>query len=331
MQLKYSFKKELAQFFRTFRFWGIIIVMFSFALSNPLMFKFTASMLDVMGVGGDTSDYSQSDGDGSQTAPSHGTDIFAGLTLDVAANGDTTVTPPHNSEDPMASIEAALGDMGMGEVADMYSDAGLMFAATVTTFSAGPILVIMLLLMSAAGGEQKKRAMIVPMCSGLRYKSYLLPKFVIYPLTVFAITFVSACTAGLLCNALFPNNKVTAAILLLSALLASIYNAFIVSVYLSLGLCTSKPGVMTALLYVGQMLLQTLLNGFGLTDYHPFALLNYIGGEMVAEDFSLAEKTPAIIVSAVLSIVISVMMYFLALTVLNAKKINNQAANEPEF
>ncbi|MGN0679371.1 MAG: hypothetical protein ACI4JS_06895, partial [Oscillospiraceae bacterium] len=59
--------------------------------------------------------------------------------------------------------------------------------------------------------------------------------------------------------------------------------------------------------------------------------LNYVGGEMVMEDFSLAEKAPAIIVSAAIAIVISVLMYFLALGVLGAKKTDNQAEKEPEF
>jgi len=328
MQLKYSFKKEMAQFFRTFRFLGVIIVIFSFALSNPLLFKFTSAMLDVMSTG--IEDMTGGGSGDTQSVP-HQTDIFAGLTLSANQNGELDIQAPHNPEDPMASLEAALGDMGMDNMLDIYKDAGLMFSTTITTFAAGPVLVIMLLLMSAAGGEQKKRAMIVPMCSGLKYKSYLLPKFTIYPLTVFASTFLSSMVAGALCNAMFPNNKITGGIMLLSSLLIAIYNGFIISVYLALGLCTSKPGVMTALLYVGQMLLQTLLNGFGLRDYHPFALLNYIGGEMVMEGYSLAENAPAIIVSAALAVVIAVLMYFLTLAVLGAKKIDNQAANEPEF
>ncbi len=350
MQLKYSFKKEMMQFLRTFRLAAVILVMFSFALAYPLLFKFTSSVLDVMGSGledvmggesGGNSDSSpENENSGSQSKPANPTDIFGEIVLsignnannaDSAQNNASDIQPPQNSEDPMASLESMLGGMGMDAVADMYKDAGLMFATTVTTFSAGPILVIMLLLMSAAGGEQKKRAMIVPMCSGLQYKSYLIPKFTIYPTTVFAATFLAAMTAGLLCNVMFPNNKISGTIMLLTSVLAAIYNGFIISVYLSLGLCTSKPGIMTASLYVGQMLLQSLLNGFGLRDYHPFALLNYIGGEMVMEDFDLAEKAVPIIVSSAIAIAVAVLMYFLALGVLGAKKTDNQAEKEPEF
>lgn len=338
MQLKYSFKKEKMQFFRTFRFLAVVIVMFSFALGNPLMFKFTSTMLDMMAPELSESDtLTSGESKLEQSKPENVTDIFGVILSETAAAVDSdavegfTVKAPSNPEDPMDSLNAMLGEMGMNDMLDLYKDAGIMFSTTITTFAAGPILVIMLLLMSAAGGEQKKRAMIVPMCSGLQYKSYLLPKFVIYPTTVFATTFAAAVVSGLLCNMMFENNKVTVGIILLSSLLIAIYNSFIISVYLSLGLCTSKPGVMAALLYVGQMILQTLLSGIGLRDYHPFALLNYVGGEMVMEDFSLAEKAPAIIVSAAISIVISVLMYFLALGVLGAKKTDNQAEKEPEF
>lgn len=342
MQLKYSFKKESMHFFRTFRFLAVVIVMFSFALGNPLMFKFCDTVLSAMDFAPSESEESGvQSGDGNeQSVPDDLTEIFGEIALNVGSSDSLNTGSTRTSsasaastvpEDPMASFNDILGEIGMDEVLELYSDAGIMFSSTISTFSDGGLLVIMLLLMSAAGGEQKKRAMIVPMCSGLKYKSYLLPKFTIYPLTTFATTFLASMAAGGLCNVLFPNNHVSFGIMLLSSLLLSIYNAFIISVYLSLGLCTSKPGVMAPLLYVGQMLLSNLLSGMGLTDYHPFALLNYVGGEMVMEDFSLAERAPAIIVSAAIAIVIAVLMYFLALGVLGAKKTDNQAEKEPEF
>ncbi|MGN0682324.1 MAG: hypothetical protein ACI4JY_01495 [Oscillospiraceae bacterium] len=342
MQLKYSFKKELAQFFRTFRFLAVVLVVFSFAVANPLMFKFTDTMLKAMNMTGsdDTStsdsaspDSSTSTPDNTSSTPDNLTDIFGGMTLDITDDKSETNASvlSANPEDPMASLEAALGDIGMEDMFSMYSDAGLMFATSISTFSGGPLLVIMLLLLSAAGGEQKKRAMIVPMCSGLQYKSYLLPKFVIYPLTVFATVFLASMTAGGLCNLMFPNNHVSLGIMLLSSVLNAIYMVFILCIFLSLGLCSSKPGVMAAVVYVGQLLVSSLLNGIGLTDYQPFALLNAIGGGMVMGDFSLAEKAPSIIVSALIAIVVCVLMYFLALGVLGAKKTDNQAEKEPEF
>ncbi|MGN1110622.1 MAG: hypothetical protein ACI4QY_03140 [Oscillospiraceae bacterium] len=335
MQLKYSFKKERMQFFRTFRFLAVVLVVFSFAIANPLMFKFTDTMLKAMNMTG-SDDASVSDSaspDNSESKPDNLTDIFGAITLAVDANGksDNSTNLSVNPENPMSSLEAALGDMGMEDMFSMYSDAGLMFATSISTFSGGPLLVIMLLLLSAAGGEQKKRAMIVPMCSGLQYKSYLLPKFVIYPLTVFATVFLASMTAGGLCNLMFENNHISLGIIALSSLLNAIYIVFILCIFLSLGLCSSKPGVMAAVVYVGQLLVSSLLNGIGLTDYQPFALLNAIGGGMVMGDFSLAEKAPSIIVSALIAIAVCVLMYFLALGVLGAKKTDNQAEKEPEF
>ena len=286
MQLKYSFKKEWSHFMRTFRFWGVIIAIFSFALSNPLMFSFTGQVLNQMGGG--AAAFSQT--------PETG-DLF--------------------------------GDIDFSEVAGMYSDAGMMFSSTLVSFATNALLITMLILMSAAGGEQKKRAMIVPMCSGLEYKNYLLPKFIIYPTVVFVTSLLAGMTAGGLCNALFDENRVSAGMVVLMALLMAVYMAFATTVYLSLGLCTSRPGIMVVAVFVGQMVLESLLGGFGLSDYHPFALLNYAGGSLL--DTEPGEKTAAVAVSVGLSVVIAVMMYFLALGVLGAKKINNREEKAPEF
>ena len=50
MQIKYGFKKEWLLSLRTFRLFGIIITMFSFALADPLMYKLLAVMMDYMGT-----------------------------------------------------------------------------------------------------------------------------------------------------------------------------------------------------------------------------------------------------------------------------------------
>ena len=292
MQLKYSFKKEWAQFFRTFRFWGVVIAIFAFALSNPIMFRFTGLVMDqVSGLDG------------------------AVISQQTPETGDT--------------IGDLFGGVDIGEVLDMYSDAEKMYSVTLVDFASTGLLIVLLVLMSAAGGEQKKRAMIVPMCSGLQYKNYLLPKFVIYPAVIFAVSFVAGLAAGGACNALFPVNHVSGGMILLNSLLISVYMAFVVCVFISLGLCTSRPGVMAPIVFLGQLFIQSLLSGFGISDYHPFALLDYVGGSLVGVDIS--EKTAAIAVSVGLSVVIAVMMYFLALGVLGAKKINNQEEKAPEF
>lgn len=290
MQLKYCFKKESAFLTRTGRLIGIIAALLFFAITNPLLFKFTGTVLEQV-----------------QDIPQTS---FAAVTQTPSGGG-----------------------MGIdySEITSLYSDSGMMFGVTMASVCSSSLLIIMILLMPAAGGEQKKRTMIVPQCSGLKISNYLTAKFVIYPLTVFALTFLSGMLSGLLCNALFPNNTIDGGIMLLAALLAGIYMIFVTCVYISLGTCTSHPGIMSAAVYVGTVLLQSLLEGMGLSQFNPFTLLTLVSGGMFTEDFDLSENVANIAVSVGISLLISVLMYFLALGVLNAKKINNQEEIKPEF
>lgn len=296
MQLKYSFKKEWSHFFRTLRFWGVIAAILGFAVSNPLMFKFVAVLMNEVMPG---------------ISESSDSDILNQASI---------------------NLSNQIGGIDISDALSMYSDAGLMFSVSLASFATYGLLIIMLLLMSAAGGEQKKRAMIVPLCSGLEYKNYLIPKFIIYPLFTFAVSFVSALIAGGLCNSMFEDNKITAGKLLLTALDMSVYMMFIVCIFLSLGLCTSRPGLLVPSIFLGQMLIESLLNSLGLLRYHPFALLSYVdSGIITSSEYPFEDELPSFITAIVLSVVISVMMYFLALGVLKAKKINNQKDIEPEF
>lgn len=300
MQLKYSFKKEWAHFFRTGRIFGVIAAIISFALTNPILYRMAGFMMEMV---------NESTGTG-QDNP-----------LPTAAVSTSGMS---------GDLGEIFGGIGMEEIMSVYSDAGMIFTTSIASFAGMSVLIVMLLLLSAAGGEQKKRAMIVPMCSGLDYKYYLIPKFVIYPLTVFITTAVSVPIAGALCNALFPNNKVSGVVLLLCTLMYAVYTAFLTSVFLSVGLCTSRPGVTTVIIYFGQSFLQMIFSGMGLVDFNPFTLIT-LPNYMVMEDFDLSAKLPSIIVGMALSIVIAVLMYFLALGVLNAKKIDNTEDERPEF
>lgn len=297
MQLKHCFKKELSQFMRTFRFYALIIIFFAMFMSYPALFGFAGSVLN--------KDFTES--------PS--TEQAASVSLG---------TVETSSNDIMSEID-------MDAMIEMYSDAGLMFGTTVVMTLPSCVLVAMLLFMSAAGGEQKKRAMIVPLSSGLKFKNYLIPKFTIYPLFSFIVTFLCTTFAGVACNIIFPNNHVKIENMLVAALLAGIYVTFIITVHLSLGLCTSRPGIMTAAIYVGSSIVQSLLQGFGITEYHPFAISSMISDMLMMPEYSFADNMMNIIVTIVISIVVCIVMFFLALGVLNAKKINNREEIKPEF
>lgn len=296
-QLKYSFKKENAQFFRTFKFWGIVLAIFGFAVFNPLTYKLSGM-------------------------------LFSQLNSNQQAmTAAVQVSDVSDSESPMDDL---LGGMGIGDMAAMYSSAESTFSLSLVNFTMYSLLIVLLVMMPVAGGEQKKRAMIVPQCSGLKFKNYLIPKFVIYPLWVFALTFLGGLTAGGLCNALADEGNVSFGMMAFGSLLMAVYISFIVTVYLSLGLCTSRPGVMAGAVFIGQMILQTMLESMGLGDYQPFTTVTVVSG-MFAPGYDLDEKMPSILVSVGLSVVIGVLMFVLALGVLNAKKIDNTQEEKPAF
>lgn len=297
-QLRYSFKKESAQFFRTFKFLGFILAIFGFAIANPPLYKMSGILF-------------------SQLNSNQQTNTMTAAVTTQLSNGDNT-------------IGDMLGGMDINDMASIYSNANSTYALSLYSFSNYSLLVILLVMMSTAGGEQKKRAMIVPQCCGLKTGNYLIPKFVIYPLSAFALTFLGGLTAGGLCNALFDTGKVSFGMMMLGSLFISVYIAFIVTLFLSLGICTSRAGLMVGAVFLGQMFLQNMLEAMGLSDYQPFSLVT-VTSQMFNEGYDLSEKTASILVAIGLAIVISVLMFVLAVAVLNAKKIDNQEEVKPEF
>lgn len=289
-QIKAGFKKEWLQYMRTFRFWGVLIAILSFGIADPLMYKSIAVMMSYM------------------------PDMLSASLIPAAAS--------------MAG-EMAGGDV-FEQMTALYNNAGIIYSVTLSGICTGATLVCMLILMSPAGGERKKRATIIPAASGLDYFNYLLPKYVIYPCTIFAASFVAAVAGGFLCKAMFTEGVFSVGTIMLASLLAAVYCVFIIAVYITLGVCTSRPGIATVSVYFGANITQVLLQGFELSQYNPFTLLFLVTGDMFSEEFVLADNIASIAVAIVLSIVISVLLFFLASTVLKANKINNQE-DRPEF
>lgn len=294
-QLKYSFKKESALFFRRYHLLAMVLAIFGFAIANPLMCKAMNTMVKIANE---------------MHSPTQ--------TAQIAASPDGFVR--------------TAGAAGLDGMMGMFRSAAVAFSYSLIQFATYSLLIIMLAIRSAAGGEQKKRAMIVPLCSGLQNKDYLIPKFVIYPLATFVLTFLGGLTAGGLCNALFELDRVSFGMVAFGALIIAVYIAFIVTVYLSLGICTSRPGLMVGAVFLGQMFLQSFLDAMHLSDYQPFTLLSAAGSIFTAgEDFDLSRKLPSIYTAMGLCVVIGVLMFFLALGVLNAKRIDNTEEDKPAF
>ena len=218
--------------------------------------------------------------------------------------------------------------LGVDEMMLQYTS-GLVFGAALSDLCNTALLVILLLLMSPFGGEQKKRATLIPSCSGLDNKFYLVPKFVLYTSIIFVSCFAAGILAGLICNSMFVQ-PVGFGTILLGSLMCAVYLCFVLNIYMSLGLCTSRPGIMTIIVYFGHSLINAILMNMELSRFNPFTLYNVFSTQMYSADFSLKDEAVSIIVGAVLAVVISVVMYFLTLAVLRNKRINNQE-DKPEF
>lgn len=291
-QLKHSFKKESAQFFRGFKPLWIVLAIFCFALAYPVLFKTAGAFLSEMSKA---------------EAPEVGT---AALQIETAS----------------------ISDAGAGAITAIPASATAVFSMSLVSLATYSLLIIMLIMMKPAGGEQKKRAMIVPLCCGLQYKNYLIPKFVIYPLSVFAVTFLGGLASGGLCGSLFKNDALSAETIALAAFMMAVYMAFVITVYLALGLCSSRPGVMVGVVFLGQLFLPSLFAMLGLNDYQPFALINLLSvlSNPGAGDI-LSENRTNILISSVIALAIGVLLFFVTLAVLNGKRVDNQQENKPEF
>ncbi len=235
--------------------------------------------------------------------------------------------------DGISTTQAAVADTGaldIGEVASVFNNAGVVFSMTMAEFCSTSTLIFMLILMSPCGGEQKKRATIIPSCTGLGTLEYLIPKYIIYPAAIFVVTLASCMMAGGICNLMFTDGAIDAGMMFLAAVLCAVYLTFILVVYMSIGLCTSRPGVVTVFMYIGVSIVQIFLNQLGLTKFHPLTLRSLVTGEMFTESFVLADEVGSMAVGTVLSVVIGVMMFVLTYAVQKGTKINNQV-DKPEF
>lgn len=234
----------------------------------------------------------------------------------------------------LQSMVSMMEEMGydfedVGTIYNELMNAPMIYGMSMANICSSLLLVMMLILMSPAGGEQKKRATIIPQTSGLEYSGYLVPKFVLYPVSAFIGAFAAACVSGALCNLLFTE-PIPFEMILLGAVCAGLFNAFIIAVYFAIGLCTSHPGIAAASVYIGISLVQIILNALQLDDFNPFTLLNLASGGLYAEDFEINENIVNISVSIALTLLIGGLMYLLTYAVLKAKKINNRE-DKPEF
>ena len=186
------------------------------------------------------------------------------------------------------------------------------------------LLILSLVIMYAAGGELKKRSMIIPQNAGLTPKLYLLPKFVLYPIFGALLTFLGVFLSWVFSFALYTEVNVGFGQALLAALLAAVFQMFLISLYLTLGLCTAKAGLSVAVVYGGNVILSTLFTSLGADKFHPFTLTSQAQDIIMYDVIDHANLWGSIAITVLLI----ALCYLITLFVISAKRVDNRGVEE---
>ena len=290
--LKEGIKKEMMFFTRSFRMWGVLMAAVLFALVAPLLIKLSFVMLDSLDTIMNESGYSE-DVEYSSGGLEFGLDFSGG--------------------DMNADAEAQMGKFGaISALGDLTSTL---------------MLVFMLVIMYAAGGELKKRSMIIPQNAGLSSKLYILPKFIIYPISAAIFAFCGIWIGFGVSTLVFPGVQVKILGVLEAAFAAGIYDAFIMVLYLTLGLCTAKAGIATVIMYGGSTILSALFSSLGADKFHPFTLILQAQSAVMEESFDAVNYWG----SMGITVLIMVLCYFVTLFVISARRIDNRGREEMQL
>lgn len=309
MQIKAGIRKELYMSIRTFKLAGIIIAVAALCILDPLIYKalfWAASFADKV----NSNLSNQSELPASQSA-----ELSNGATLSFSLD---TQTEPVSTQSDFSSITQTLMNTECTEL-------GVMMA--LTDIASTGLLVLLLLLMSTAGGELKKRAVIIPNTAGLTPFNYILPKFILYPAFIFVLTILGGFESYGVSSIIF-GTKADPLAVLIGSLLIGLFMAFLVTVHLTLGICTARPGISTAILYILSSFLPLVLSGFNCNKFNPFALSGMMNGVLNASVSGAAvtdalSDTVNVVVSIAITLVLMVVLFFITLITLNARKINN--------
>ena len=230
-----------------------------------------------------------------------------------------------------ANADDIIGGMGLGAIGDMFTDEDIMaklgVVSSVGDLTNTLLLIFMLVTMYSAGGELKKRSMIIPQNAGLTPKLYLLPKFLVFPVTAALLAFLGVWVSFGITSLMFKGMTVTAGQLALVALLAAVFNAFMITLYFTLGICTKKAGLSVVIMYGGNVIFTTLFNALGADKFHPFTLTTQCQNIITQGEIDSANLWGSIGISLLLML----LCYFVTLFVVSAKKIDNRGVEEMEL
>lgn len=294
--LKTGLKKEMMFLGRTGKLAGIIIAMLVFAFLDGLMLKATGAMMSSMS----TTMQQQVDSIAENSENSEEINEIKDIT-----NSMSTMTSMFDSMNAPTILYSTIADIsGLG------------------------MLITLLVIKSACGGEQKKRSIIIPRCAGLTPKMYILPKFILYPLMVFVLSVIAVFIAGGMSQLLFEGS-ILFENMLVAGVTLGVYLAFVMTVMLTLGISTEKPGISVIIVLVAINIIPSLLSAYRVDRFNPFALPTLVSEAVMSENGAFASMDMLNFwVSVGTTLIISVILYFVTLLALNSREVRNEG-NEP--
>ena len=290
--LKTGLKKEMMFLGRTGKLAGVIVAMLIFALLDGIMLKATGVMMSSMST-------------------------------TVQQQIDQISENSENSEELNELNEITGSISTMSSMFENMSAATILYS-TINDISSLGLLITLLVIKSACGGEQKRRSIVIPRCAGLTPKMYILPKFILYPIIIFLLSVIAVFLAGGIAQLLFEGG-ILLENMLVAAVILGIYLAFIMTVMLTIGICTEKPGISVIIVFVAINIIPTLLSSYRVDRFNPFALPSLVGEAVMAENSVFASIDMLNFwVSVVTTLIISVVLYFVTLLALNSKEVRNE-------
>ncbi len=204
-------------------------------------------------------------------------------------------------------------------------------------------IVTLFLFKGAAGGEQQKRSVIIPHCSGLSALDYALPKFIIYPMSIFIVSFVAVFLGAGVSLPIF-GGELDWGMVAISALCTAGFLAFFTVLQFCIGICTGRSGLAIIICIIAQTFLPSLLSFFRIDRFNPVSLYSIalgaaLGSGKSSGNFfaSLESSTNSVsgdvtplnvTISLVTAVIISVLLGFVTVFVLHTKEVHNEG-DEP--
>jgi len=211
---------------------------------------------------------------------------------------------------------------GMAEMLGGNVSTGVM--SSISDMTTTGLIAFLILINSFAGGEQKKRSIMIPRTSGLRSTSYLLPKYVIYPLTALILAIIAVFVSWGISALAFDVNDVTAGGVLTAGIIAGVYLMFYICIHLTLGTATGQAGMSSVIVIVISLIVPNVFAVLGSNYiYNPFMMSTLATSVVSGNRFMLMFMRGEIIVTILIVLVLMIILYFLAIFVQNAKKIDN--------